>query len=646
MAEFIKSLNSSDNIYDYINNLKVNEIEDIIIYASDKYYNTSNPVISDAIYDILIDFLRQKNPKSKILSKVGSESKSKKVEKLDYWLGSMNKIKPTSNQLSIWTNKYNPPYNLSDKLDGISTLLIYKFSGEIKLFTRGTAEKGTNISSLLKYLKIPSFEDIEKYCNKNKIKGTKNLIALRGELIIKEDIFKKKWNENLKNSRNAIAGLVNSIKINPIFAVDSEIVTYEIIDPFYKIEKQLEILSNLNFNVVHNININHELNYTYLSEYFKERKQKSIYNIDGIIVTSCSLNQRNIKGNPEYAFAFKDILDEQIAITKVIDIEWNPSKDGYLIPTLILTPVTIGGVEIKRTSGFNAKYIIDNSIGPNTEIELIRSGDVIPYIKKVIKSTKPQLPKDNWHWTKSGVHIKLNTTKNNLKVIIKNIYFFFSNLNAKGLGLKTIEKIVNSGLDTIQKILNSNYNDYMNIEGFKDKTINNILDQIKKCTQNIPLYKLMAASNILGHGIGEEKIKLILNLYPNILNNKWSNEEFINNLNQINGWDTKSSSLFVSNFDKFIDFYKSINKYFTFKNITPSKTQYLLNKIIVFSGFRDKELEELITNNGGKVTTSISKNTSYLIVKNINDISDKINKAKQLNITIIEKNEFLKLFNI
>jgi NAD-dependent DNA ligase len=92
------------------------ELEQVIEFTSDKYYNTDKPVISDSLYDILIDFLKIKNPKSKVLKNIGAKVKSKNKVKLDYWLGSMDKIKPTSNQLSLWTKKYNPPYNISDKL--------------------------------------------------------------------------------------------------------------------------------------------------------------------------------------------------------------------------------------------------------------------------------------------------------------------------------------------------------------------------------------------------------------------------------------------------------------------------------------------------------------------------------------------------
>jgi len=650
ISDIIKNINNSDDIINYINNLSIQDIENIINYCADKYYNKSQSVISDLIYDMLIDFLKLKNPKSKTLKNIGSKIKGNNKSKLDYWLGSMDKIKPFTNQLDKWISKYNPPYNISDKLDGVSALLIYN-NNNISLYTRGTAIEGMNISKLIKYIDIPDYKSIYKYCTQNNIIGKKNMIAIRGELIIKKKTFADNWNDKMKNTRNTVSGLINSKIINPLLAIDTDLVVYEIIEPLYTINKQLDILSKMNFNVVYNKTINNILSYDFLSEILKKRRIKSLYDIDGIIITNCNLNNKNINGNPEYAFAYKDIIDEQIAQTTVISIEWNISKNGTINPTLLVEPIIIGGVEIKRCTGYNAKFIVDNILGPGSIIEIIRSGDVIPNVKKVISCAtlqKPLLPNYKWHWNDTKIDIILDNINNNSKVNIKKIYFFFSTLNAKGLGLKTIEKIVESGLNTVPKILFAKYDNFINIDSFKDKTINNLLESIKKCLIDISLVKLMAASSLLGNGIGEEKIKLILNIYPNILEEyiKWTKPMFINKLNEINGWDTKTSTLFVNNFPKFIIFYNSIKELIIIKNnnitTVPILNSFFENKIFVFSGFRDAYLENIIINNNGKINNSISKKTNYLIIKdNIDNQTEKINKAMQLNITILTKNELL-----
>jgi NAD-dependent DNA ligase len=655
MADIVKKLLKSNvDSVEVISDLSIEQLEKVITYATDKYYNSPNPVITDAIYDILIDFLKMRAPKSQVLKTIGAKVKSKDKVKLDYWLGSMNKIKPPSNQLNLWTKKYKPPYNLSDKLDGVSALLTYnKQDGQIKMFTRGTATEGMDITPLIKYLNLPDHDTVATYCKKNTIKGTTNLIAFRGELIIKEKVFEKNWSKTLKNGRNSVAGLVNSKTINPDLASDTELVVYEVVDPFYPIDKQLKIVKDIGFNTVTNKVINEALTYEILSKYLKERRTKSEYQIDGIIVTSCVNHDRNIDGNPEYAFAFKDILEDQKAKTTVVSIEWNVSKDGFIKPTILIEPVSIGGVEIKRVTGFNAKFIVENKLGPGANVEIIRSGDVIPKIEKVIKvakSGKGSLPDMDYEWNETKVDIILNDHKDSSSVLIKNIYYFFSKLETKGLGEKNVEKMVEAGLDTVPKILAADKERFLMVEGFGEKTADNLVASIKKALINVPLAKLMSASNKLGHGLGEERMKQVLAVYPNLMTEykKWTKKEFINNIKEINGWEEKTASLLVNNFGEFIKFYMLISKYVGIEEVKKIKTLQgnFTNKTVVFTGFRDKELEGKIEAQGGKIGSSVSKNTDYLVVKeqsSIDEPTDKVSKAISLGIKIITKDKLVKM---
>lgn len=654
MSEIAKKLNNTDDIITTIDNLDIKDLEDIITYAADKYYNTMKSVISDSIYDMLIDFLKLKAPKSKVLKNIGAKIKSKDKVSLDYHLGSMDKIKPPSNQLEKWANQYTPPYILTDKVDGISALLVYKKNNTIKMYTRGTSTEGLDISHLIKYLNnIADIDTVKEYCKKYKLVPTHkdNIIALRGELIIKEKVFNDNWAKEFKNARNTVAGLVNSKSINPQLASDTDLVLYEVVDPYYSMSRQLEIIKDLKFNYVYSKTINKELTFELLSEYFKKRRTNSEYMNDGIIVTNDDEHKRNTNGNPSYAFAFKDILEDQKAKTKVKSIEWNISKDGYLIPTILLEPVIISGVEIKRVTGHNAKYVIDNRLGNGAEIELIRSGDVIPYINKVLKAGKIQLPEGKWSWSSTKVDIILDSL-DNTDILKKNLYFFFSTLDTKGLGEKVIDKLYQAKFDTVSKILDLTKEklEKAGIESFKEKTIDNILKAIKKAVSGVTLAKIMAGSNKLGHGLGFERMKQILSNYPKIIDEykKWSNEEFIKNIKEIDGWDTKTATLFVNNFDDFIDFYNSIKKYITIKKATKITTTKITNMTFVFSSFRDKELQETIELMGGKVSTSVSKNTDYLVVKDdlvLENKTEKIKKADALGVKIITRINLVKLLN-
>ena len=648
MMDIIKKIKS--NALETISELSVKELEEIIVYVADKYYNTSISVIDDTIYDLLIDFLRLRDPKSKILKNIGAPIKSKNKVKLDYHLGSMNKIKPAdTGKFDSWIKNYKGPYNLSDKLDGVSALLVYKKNESIKLFTRGTATEGQDITVLIKYLNLPSFEEIKEYVSKKKIVSDNkdNLMAFRGELIINQKIFEKNWGDILKNARNSVAGLVNSKNINSDLAKDTNLVLYEVVDPFLKIDDQFKILNELGFKVVKNKTVT-TISFEILSKYLRDRRNNSEYLIDGIIITDSKKHDRNTDGNPEYAFAFKDILEDQIAQSTIIKIEWNISKNGYLNPTVIIEPVSIGGVEIKRVSAHNAKYVVDNKLGVGAKIEIIRSGDVIPYIQKVIKpASKIDLPKGKWHWNETEVDIISNDMESD-ELKIKNLQFFFSTLNTKGMGEKNVEKIYNSGLNTIEKILKASESDLLKIEGFKEKTSSNLILAIKESLTNVNLAKLIAASNALGEGMGERRLKQVLDTYPNLITDykKWSKKEFIDKIKELEGWEDKTSSVLVNNFDEFIKFYNKIKSYITLEKKKEIKQSKLTGSIIVLSGFRDNDLQEKLESIGVKISSSVSKNTDYLVVKDqdtINEGTGKVQKAQDAGVKIITKEQLVKL---
>jgi len=643
MALIIKKLLKSNDFEKSVNELNEKQLTQVIKFASDKYYNQT-PVISDEQFDYIKDTLNNLNPTASVLKEVGAEPKKKKID-LDYWLGSMEKIKPDTGGLEKWQVKYKPPYNISDKLDGVSCLLVYKNDETITMATRGTAEVGTDISNLYEHLNLPSHKKIKEYCSKNDLSGDKNLIAFRGELIMPLETFNKKWKDTFSNPRNTISGIVTSKKLNIELIKDINFVCYEIIDPFYSINIQLEHIKKIGLKTVSNYNYNKELSYEYLSGVLKDRMQMSEYEIDGIIITSITNKVRNTKSNPDYAFAFKDIFE--IATTTVIKVEWNETKDGYLAPTIIIEPVKLD-VEINRVTGIHAKNIVTNNIGKGTILEIIRSGKVIPKVHNIVKATKADLPKDvKYHWDDTKTNFILDDVGSSSKVSIENIYYWFSSMDTKGLGLKNVEKLYENGFNTVKLIMEAKPTDLVLKADLGAKISLNIVNAIKEAMSNTTLSKVMSSSNKLGRGVGEERIKLVLDKYPNLLTDykKWSNEKFISNLKEINGWGEEISNLFVKNFSEFIEFYDEIKHLITFKKAVV-KSNNLSNKIFVFTGFRDAEIKKKIEEMGGKVSDTVSSKTNYLVVKSKDEIDNptsKITKALENGIDLITKEKLLKM---
>jgi NAD-dependent DNA ligase len=151
---------------------------------------------------------------------------------------------------------------------------------------------------------------------------------------------------------------------------------------------------------------------------------------------------------------------------------------------------------------------------------------------------------------------------------------------------------------------------------------------------------------VIRSGFGKKKLGAILKVYPDIVDKKINKDKLIDMIKKIDGFDDKTAIKFSENIDEFCNFLKELNV--TYEN--KFKEMKVGNKFkdmnIVFTGFRDKELEEKIINEGGKIVTSVSKNTNLIICIDKNESSNKMDKAKNLNIKIMLKDEFIKKYNI
>ena len=439
--------------------LNKKEIEDMVKHATDVYYNNPDEgLLSDDQFDIIKEYLEKKYPKSKQLKEIGASVKKNKVV-LPYNMPSMDKIKPTTNALTKWLAKYNVPkkYTISAKLDGVSGL--YTTEGlEPKLYTRGDGTIGQDISYLIPHLSLPDKKDL----------------VIRGEFIISKSNFTKHFKEQ-KNARNTVAGMTNKITIDPkIKYVD--FVAYELIKPSLSPDAQMKFLEKLtDLKVVKNETLTNITN-DILSDLLIDWREKYAYDIDGIIVAHDKIYPRG-KGNPDHAFAFKMVLSDQVAEAKVVDVIWKPSKDGLIKPKIQIEPIELGGTKIEFATGFNAAFIKKNNIGVGAIVGIVRAGDVIPHVEKVIKpASEPLMPDIPYIWSKTNVDILLKDEdkESNMAVREKNIAGFFKNIGVEGLSTGTVAALMKAGYDTVPKIIKMTKNDFLELDGFKEKRANKI----------------------------------------------------------------------------------------------------------------------------------------------------------------------------
>jgi len=608
-----------------LESLNESVLSNLITYANVSYYNETE-LMSDNQFDIIKEFIQHKFPNNVNVSKIGAEVKRNKVT-LPYEMGSMDKIKPDTNILSKWIQKFKGPYVLSCKLDGVSGL--YTTEGkEAKLYTRGNGKVGQDISHFIPYLQLPK---------------TKNIV-IRGEFIILKSVFENKYKNKFANPRNMVAGLINHKTINEA-VVDLHFVAYEVIKPVKCPSEQMEFLSTLNVEMVSYIKTDKITNEN-LSHLLVQWRQNYIYENDGIIVANDIIYTRK-SGNPEHAFAFKMVLSDQIAEAKVIDVIWTPSKDGYLKPRVRIEPINLGGVKIEYATGFNGAFIKDNNIGIGTIIEIIRSGDVIPHIKSITKaSIEAKMPNIPFKWNKSHVDVMLEDITNNSTVKEKNITGFFKRIGVEGLSSGNISRIIDCGYDTVEQIIKMTKDELLTVEGFKEKIASKIHSGILMRLKEVSIETLMSGTNIFGRGFSDKKIHLIMDEVPDILVSNRTDVYKIQDISKIKGMTLKTGEIFVSNINNFKMFlnnsgltYKLNEHIHVEKNV--DVTHPLYKKNIVLTGTRDKQIINYLKEVGAILGSNVSSNTIFVVAKTVDDDTSKADDARKMNIPIISVLNFI-----
>ena len=615
--------------------LSTQELSNLVEYADQAYYLGDTNPFTDAIYDEL---------REKLVTLTGPVTVTRtpitgRKVKLPYHMGSMDKVKSGEPALRNWLSQYPAPYITSVKLDGVSALYTRDSYKQAKLYTRGDGIIGQDISFLLPHLKLPSLG---------------RLNAVRGEIIIPKEIFSTnrfvRPNTGIgsalvyyENPRNAVSGLVNSLedRYNKELANSVDFVAYEHIAPTVQqpsLSQQLEQLRRNGFQVAQHQRVT-SIDEAELSQLFDQYLLESPYEIDGVIIQIDRPYQRNISGNPEYARAYKKNLDILTATTTVVDVEWNLSRTKFLKPVLLLEPVIVDNVTISRATGYNAKFIVDNKIGPGAVVKIVRSGGVIPKVLEIIQpatSGQGKLPDTLFKWGSTAVDIildqsgdestpELEQLKEEAK--IKAIAYFLATLKVEKMGEKTVEKIFQKLKQDHQA---PNLGDFLRlsiqqIRFLGPKTSENIIQNIRTSLQYATPNLLAAASGLFGRGIGEKKLDMITDTFPNF----WTryslpfNPSMIQqDLLLVDGVAGATAQLISNNYEQFYRFYLGIRDLLNPSKMIDGPQPYTLDHLAKTSGMfpylQNDQLEDLLiqidfsqlTNNGFAIPSQMVRPAS------------------------------------
>lgn len=635
---------------------------EILNNAAKAYYQENREIMPNIEYDKLYDELLELERETGItLSNsptihVGYELlTSLPKERHERFMLSLDKTKEIT-ALKEWLGTEKGV--LSWKLDGLTIVMTYKDGALIKAVTRGNGEVGEVITNNARvFVNIPvniSF---------------KGDLILRGEAVIRYSDFEKINNEiedvNLKykNPRNLCSGSVRQLnneitsRRNVHFFAFS-VVKAENLSFDNSRAAQLNWLRKQGFEVVDF----KEVNYTNLEktvEWFSDNIAKNDFPSDGLVLSFDNIAYGEALGStakfPRDSIAYK--WRDELRETKLLEIEWSASRTGLINPIAVFEPVELEGTTVTRASVHNISILEGLDLGLGDTIKVYKANMIIPQISEnLTRSGAVKIP-DSCPVCGGKTTLK---NENDVKSLyctngeclakqIKSFTHFVSRdaMNVEGLSEATIEKLIAKGL--IKELADifhiEKYKDeIVNMEGFGEKSFSNLAASVEKARKTTPA-RLLYSLGIVN--IGLSTAKLICKKF----NNDWNSVQnaTYEQLVEIDGIGDVMANAYLDFFknEKKKIIVEDILKEIEFEKAEEAKSEQIFeNTNFVITGSVEKyknrdELKEIIEERGGKVTGSVTSNTSYLINNDNLSNSSKNKKAKELGIQIITENQFI-----
>ena len=638
---------------------RMKELVEVLNKASRAYYQEDREVFSNKEYDELYDELQAleketgivmsqsptQNVGYEVLSELEKEThespmlsldKTKSPEALRDWLGEREGL-------------------LSWKMDGLTVVLTYRDGILQKAVTRGNGVVGeviTNNARVFKNLpaKIPFAGEV----------------VLRGEAVIKYSDFRK-INEGIedvdaryKNPRNLCSGSVRQLNNEVtarrnVFFFAFALVKAEGRELENSVESNMLWVQDLGFEIVPYKRVTRE-NIIGEVQQFSEKIVENDFPSDGLVLLG-----RTAKF-PRNAIAFK-WADEE-AETKLLHIEWSPSRTGLINPIAVFEPVELEGTTVSRASLHNISIMEGLELGENDHIKVYKANMIIPQIAENLTRSGTCSPIAHCPACGGATEVRIENDVKTLycvnpycsakKVKLFSHYVSRDAMDIEGLSEATLMKMIEQGfLSELNDLytLEQYKEQIIAMDGFGEKSYNNLIQSIEK-SRETQLFRFVYGIGILN--VGSSNAKLLCRHFGNSLENlRGASVEEMTQIDGIGGVIAASVRDYFDN----IHNQKLLEKllpylHFEVENISAEgeAAQSLLDKTFVITGTVEhfanrKELKEKIESLGGKVTGSVSKKTDYLINNDTMSSSSKNKKAKELGIPVITEEEFLSMID-
>ncbi len=657
---------------------RISKLIEEIRYHSNLYYVNDSPEISDEAYDSLYDelvLLEKEFPDLK-------DPLSPTVRVGDKILNGFDKVEHVFPQWSFdnifsfeelreWEQKIKRfilkepslrdeklDYVIELKIDGLKVVLDYGDGNFIRGATRGDGKIGEDITENIK-----TIHDIPLTIS------NKKSFSVIGEAWIGKDsldkINKERGQEGLSkysNPRNLAAGTLRQLNTNIVSKRNLRVFVYDFNSNEFSIDyhkDELLFLIENNFNVNDKYIVTDNINdiQKYYGHWINKRHDE-IYGIDGMVIKINNKKICNVLGytakSPRFAIAYKFPAEQKT--TEVIDIVLQIGRTGILTPVAHLKPVLIDGSVVSRATLHNEDEIkrLDIRIGDTVIVE--KAGDIIPKIISVLVnlrkinskefSIKRYLRKEKISaykkYSNAGVVSWYIEDDQNDEINIMSLSYFCSKkaMNIDGMGEKVVRALYNNGLiKTFSDIYKLKYNDVIVLPLFKEKATQNLLDSIEK-SKNIGFSSFITSLGI--NHVGEEVADLYANHFKTPVNFLRAGYNDLIEIHGIGDKIAESTIDWFSDKDNNHEYMKLIN-ILNIKKVE-DKCGVFNNMSFVITGimknYSRDEIKNIIKKNGGRVSSSISAKTNYLITGN--KAGSKLKKAHDLGVEVLTEKYFFK----
>lgn len=658
---------------------KIYFLRDELHHHNHLYYVKNEPVISDYEFDLKLNelisleneypqFYDPNSPTVRIGSSLSNDFESITHKFQMYSLENSYSIE----DLKDWEARIKKKLGINDisyccelKLDGVSISLSYDSGIFAQGLTRGDGVIGDNVTNNLKTINtIPL-----------KIKNELNF-DIRGEIVIEKNDFIKLNQDRLNNGehpymnpRNTASGSIKLVKSEEVKKRPLKCYLFQIVGNDLPFRTQVESLNyaiDCGFNVSNTFkfckNLSEVIQYL---NYWEKNKDSNDFEIDGVVIKVNKLEFQKELGFtskfPRWAIAYK-FKTEQVT-TKLINVTYQVGRTGAVTPVANLEPVLLNGTIVKRASLHNSDQIKKIDLHENDTLIIEKGGEIIPkilgvVIEKRILNSKPVLFRETCPCNLKSTLVKMSGEAQYYCVnhkychpqILGRIKHFISRkaMNIDGFGTETIERLLENNLiNDFSDIYNLHDKDLVDLERMAEKSAKNLIDAIEK-SKDQPFSKVLFALGI--RYVGETVSKKITSKIFSIDELMMLTIEDLLKIDEIGEKIALSLRDYFDDIDNrnLIEKLKNSGlKFHTDINHIKSHTLSDLKFVITgtFQEVSREKLKLIIEDNGGAISSSLSKNTNFLI-KGENAGPSKLSKADKLNVDILSIDEFKNKYNL